>query len=77
MKELTIIFTAATLSSVSFETGAAAAESFQKLSGPQIRAKFTRMQLTDEVHWRYVYDCDGTLKSYSFPWLQPTWVMVH
>jgi hypothetical protein len=23
------------------------------------------MQLTDEVHWRYVYDRDGTLKSYS------------
>ena len=23
------------------------------------------MQLTDEVHWRYVYDRDGTLRSYS------------
>jgi hypothetical protein len=23
------------------------------------------MQLTDGVHWRYVYDRDGTLKSYS------------
>ena len=33
--------------------------------GGQIRAKFTGMQLTDEVHWRYVYGRDGTLKSYS------------
>ena len=23
------------------------------------------MQLTDEVHWRYVYDRDGRLRSYS------------
>ncbi len=23
------------------------------------------MQLTDEVHWRHVYDRDGTLRSYS------------
>jgi len=30
-----------------------------------IRAKLTGMQLTDEVHWRYVYDRDGTLRSYS------------
>jgi hypothetical protein len=44
---------------------AVAAENSQKLSGNQIRAKFTGMQLTDEVHWRYVYDRDGTLRSYS------------
>ncbi|MFX9784306.1 hypothetical protein ABTP12_18120, partial [Acinetobacter baumannii] len=31
----------------------------------QIRAKFTEMQLTDEVHFRDVYDRDGTLRSYS------------
>ena len=31
----------------------------------QIRAKFAGMQLTDEVHWRYVYDRDGRLRSYS------------
>src|SRR5699024_12433638 len=33
--------------------------------GAQIRAKFTEMQLTDEVHFRDVYDRDGTLRSYS------------
>ena len=65
MKTLVIIFTAATLGPVSFETGAAVAENLQKLSGTQIRAKFIGMQLTDEVHWRYVYDRDGTLRSYS------------
>jgi hypothetical protein len=65
MKKLMIIFTAATVGSVSFGISAVAAENSQNLSGSQIRAKFTGMQLTDEVHWRYVYDRDGTLRSYS------------
>ena len=65
MKKLMIIFTAATVGSVSFGISAVAAENSQKLSGSQIRAKFTGMQLTDEVHWRDVYDRDGTLRSYS------------
>jgi hypothetical protein len=65
MKKLVTVLTAATLGSISFETGAAVAENLQKLSGSQIRAKFAGMQLTDEVHWRYVYDCDGRLRSYS------------
>jgi hypothetical protein len=56
---------AATVASISVEIGAVAAENLQKLSGTQIRAKFARMQLTDEVHWRYVYDRDGRLRSYS------------
>ena len=50
---------------VSLGTGQGAAESGQKLSGSQIRAKFAGMQVTDEVHWRFVYDRDGTLRSYS------------
>jgi hypothetical protein len=29
----------------------AAAEKFQRLSGPQIRAKFTGMEMTDSVHF--------------------------
>ena len=65
MKRLAIIFTAAMLGPVSCETGPAVAENPQKLSGTQIRAKFAGMQLTDEVHWRYVYGRDGTLRSYS------------
>src|SRR6266852_6736135 len=59
------IITVATLGSILLEIGPVAAENFQKLSGTQIRAKFTGMQLTDEVHWRYVYDRDGRLRSYS------------
>jgi hypothetical protein len=62
MKATTII-AAATLASIS--VGAATAENSQKLSGSQIRARFAGMQLTDEVHFRDVYDRDGTLRSYS------------
>ena len=64
MKKLATVLAAAALGLISFETDAAA-EKLQRLSGAQIRAKFVAMQLTDEVHWRYVYDRDGTLRSYS------------
>ena len=50
---------------VSLETSQGAAGSAQKLSGSQILAKFAGMQVTDEVHWRFVYDRDGRLRSYS------------
>jgi hypothetical protein len=53
------------LALISIEISAVAAENAKKLSGAQIRAKFAGMQLTDEVHWRDVYDRDGTLRSYS------------
>jgi hypothetical protein len=65
MKKLLKIIAAAAISSISVEVSAVAADNFQKLSGAQIRAKVTGMQLTDEVHWRYVYDRDGRLRSYS------------
>jgi hypothetical protein len=65
MKKLVTILAAVTIGSVSFEISPVAAESAQRLSGTQIRAKFAGMQLTDEVHWRDVYDRDGTLRSYS------------
>lgn len=35
------------------------------MTGAQIRAAFTGKQLTDEVHYRFVYDGDGTLRTYS------------
>ena len=63
MKTLLKMIAAAIVASISLEVSAAAAENSQKLSGSQIRAKFTGMQLTDEVHWRYVYARDGTLRS--------------
>jgi hypothetical protein len=65
MKKLLMIIAAVTVASVSVEVSALAAENVKKLSGSDIRAKFTGMQLTDEVHWRYVYDRDGRLRSYS------------
>ena len=48
---------------VALDAGFVAAETLQKLSGAQIRAKFAGMQLTDEVHYRLVYERDGTLRS--------------
>ena len=65
MKKQVTLLVAATLGSISFGISTVAAETLQKLSGSQIRAKFTGMQLTDEVHFRDVYDRDGTLRSYS------------
>ncbi|QQO16875.1 hypothetical protein JJB99_12380 [Bradyrhizobium diazoefficiens] len=44
--------------------GAVAADA-RKLSGVQIKARLVGMQLTDKVHYRLVYDPDGTLRSYS------------
>jgi hypothetical protein len=49
--------------SVALDASFVAAENVQKLTGAQIRAKFAGMQLTDEVHYRLVYERDGTLRS--------------
>ncbi|SRR5258708_18877248 len=65
MKELLTMLVAATVGLVSFQASTIAAESSRKLSGSQIREKFPGMQLTDEVHFRDVYDRDGTLRGYS------------
>ena len=65
MKKLFKVIAATIVASIAVEVSAVAAENPQKLSGIQIRAKFAGKQLTDEVHWRYVYDRDGTLRSYS------------
>ena len=45
---------------------AVVAEKFQKLTGSQIRAKFAGMEVTDEVHWRDIYERDGTLRREGF-----------
>ncbi len=50
---------------VTLDAGLVAAESLRTLTGTQIRAAFTGKQLTDEVHYRFVYESDGTLRSYS------------
>src|SRR5215813_8094653 len=40
-------------------------EKFQKLTGGQIRAKLSGMELTDNVHWRDLYQRNGTVMSTS------------
>jgi hypothetical protein len=42
-----------------------AEETFQRLKGQQIRARFVGMELTDQSHWGEVFDPSGTLKSFS------------
>jgi hypothetical protein len=37
----------------------------QKLTAGQIRAKLTGMELTDNVHWRDLYERNGTVTSSS------------
>jgi len=44
---------------------AIAAEKFQKLSGAQIRGSLAGMELTDNVHWRDLYQRNGTVMSTS------------
>jgi hypothetical protein len=45
------------------EDSSVAQEQFKKLSGTEIRAKFTGMEFTDEVHWGEVYGANGKLTS--------------
>ena len=58
-----------------FEASPVAAESPKKLYGAQIRARLAGMQLTDEVHYRFVYDRDGRLRSYSMGVKKSKWVI--
>jgi hypothetical protein len=44
---------------------ALAVDRFHKLAGPQIAATLAGMQFTNEVHWREVYETDGTLRRYA------------
>jgi hypothetical protein len=53
VKTYVTVLAAAALGSFLFAPGAAAAENVRKLSGIQIRAKFTNMQVTDEVHFLF------------------------
>jgi len=46
---------------VVLDAGFVVAEGPRKLSRAQIRAKLAGMQLTDEVHYRFVYERDCTL----------------
>lgn len=55
----------ASLAGATFGFGAFSEEKFQRLSSAQIRAKFSGMELTDEVHWYDYYNRNGTVLSSS------------
>jgi hypothetical protein len=57
---ITLMLCAFTVSAV-----VCAEENFKRLTGQQIRAKFTGMELTDESHWGNVFERDGTLRLFS------------
>ena len=57
--------TIAMLVAAAFVSSAGAEEKLQKLSGGQIRGKIAGMELTDEVHWRELYERSGTVMSNS------------
>jgi hypothetical protein len=48
-----------------FATAAPAAEPFRQLKGREIASRFTGMELTDEVHWAYVFEKGGRLNIFS------------
>lgn len=50
---------------VASDAGLAAAQGLRKVTGAQIRARFIGMQLTDEVHYRFVFERDDTLRIVS------------
>src|SRR5258708_12253796 len=47
------------------DSGAARAENFRRIAGTQIQARFSGMDMTDDVHWRDSFGRDGTLISQS------------
>jgi hypothetical protein len=57
--------TVAFFAGATFTPSILAEEKFQKLNGPQIRAKFAGKELTDEVHWYDLYERNGTVSSSS------------
>ena len=50
---------------VTLDAGFVEAANLRKLTGTEIRDSFAGKQLTDEVHYRLVYEKDGTLRSFS------------
>jgi hypothetical protein len=60
-----ILALAASLGLCASGSNGEAAEKFQKLTGTQIRAKFTGMEMTDNVHFADVFGANGGLRTYS------------
>jgi hypothetical protein len=45
--------------------GALAADAFRRLGNKDIAAHLTGMELTDDVHWAYVFERGGRVRSFS------------
>ena len=65
MRKRPVAAIAAMVGVLTFGLPVEAGEKFQKLSGPQIRAKLAGMEITDEAHWADVFAANGALTSYS------------
>jgi hypothetical protein len=65
MKRRLLVTGLALLAAAALGSTAAAEEKFQKLTGGYIRARFGGMELTDNVHWRDLYQRNGTVVSTS------------
>jgi hypothetical protein len=63
MSKLAASVVLAIASFVGYAVSSEAQDHFKKLSGAEIRAKFTGMEFTDEVHWGEVYGANGKLTS--------------
>jgi hypothetical protein len=49
----------------SLAQGTAAADAYHRMKGREIASRFTGMELTDEVHWAYVFEKGGRLNIFS------------
>lgn len=60
-KDAVLFAVLGTISTISLISSTKAEDKFQKLTGAQILAKLTGMEVTDESHWGEVLNRNGTL----------------
>ena len=65
MNKRLALLAAAVLCAIAVEAQAESTEKFQRLTGAQIQARVSGMEITDETHWADVFAANGTLTSYS------------
>ena len=65
MTNAAVIMTGLIISWLFAASGVVRDESFRRISGTQIQARFSGMDMTDDVHWRDSFGRDGTLISQS------------
>src|SRR5262249_36729214 len=65
MKNLLLSIVVATAWTVAFQFDTVAAAKFKRIMANQIGATLTGMELSDRVHWRYIFNAHGALINYS------------